>query len=150
MNRYRKVLALAVLTLAMTGLALPHTSGAQQPIVIKLANVQPVDHVIQVSLRKFAELVAERTNKQIQVQIYPASQLGTDQQTLEGVQLGTVQMVETSSASLDRFLPDVDVFAAPYIWKDIDHMLKTVRGPIGHSLTDRLLKSQGMRVLDFG
>jgi C4-dicarboxylate-binding protein DctP len=29
-------------------------------------------------------------------------------------------------------------------------MLKTVRGPIGHSLTDRLLKSQGMRVLDFG
>jgi tripartite ATP-independent transporter DctP family solute receptor len=49
-----------------------------------------------------------------------------------------------------RFLPDLEVFAAPYVWRDVDHMLKTVRGPVGQALAERLVKAKGMRVLDFG
>jgi len=134
----------------MIGLACSGPAGAQQPIVIKLGNVQEVGQTVQIGLKKFADLVAERTNNQIQVQIFPASQLGTEQEILEGVQLGTVHMFEGSTGSVGRFLPELEAFAAPYIWKDIDHMLKTVRGPIGGNLTERLVKSKGMRVLDFG
>ena len=123
---------------------------AQQPIVIKLGNVQSTDDIVQTGLKKFADLVNERTKGQIQVQIFPASQLGTEQELLEGVQLGTVHMFEGSSGSVGRFLPDLEVFAAPYVWRDVDHMLKTVRGPVGQGLAERLVKAKGMRVLDFG
>jgi tripartite ATP-independent transporter DctP family solute receptor len=82
--------------------------------------------------------------------VFPASQLGTEQELLEGVQLGTVHMFEGSTGSVGRFLPDLEAFAAPYIWRDTDHMLKTVRGPIGQGLADRLVKAKGIRVLDFG
>jgi len=123
---------------------------AQQPIVIKLGNVQATADIVQAGLKRFADLVAERTKGQIQVQIFPASQLGTEQELLEGVQLGTVHMFEGSSGSVGRFLPDVEVFAAPYVWRDVDHMMKVVRGPIGQGLADRLVKAKGMRVLDFG
>jgi tripartite ATP-independent transporter DctP family solute receptor len=123
---------------------------AQQPIVIKLGNVQATADIVQAGLKKFADLVAERTKGQIQVQIFPASQLGTEQELLEGVQLGTVHMFEGSSGSVGRFLPDVEVFAAPYVWRNVDHMMKVVRGPIGQGLADRLVKAKGMRVLDFG
>lgn len=146
----RRMVLGVILALLVGPMAAPGGVAAQQPIVIKLGNVQEVGQTVQVGLKKFADLVAERTTNRIQVQVFPASQLGTEQEILEGVQLGTVHMFEGSTGSVGRFLPELEAFAAPYIWKDIDHMLKTVRGPIGAGLTERLVKSKGMRVLDFG
>jgi tripartite ATP-independent transporter DctP family solute receptor len=138
---------MAAIVIVLCGAAL---APAQQPIVIKLGNVQATADLVQEGLKKFADLVTDRTKGQIQVQIFPASQLGTEQELLEGVQLGTVHMFEGSSGSVGRFLPDLEVFAAPYVWRDVDHMLKTVRGPVGQGLAERLVKAKGMRVLDFG
>ena len=150
MKRYRMLVAVAVIALALTGFVLPGPAAAQQPIVIKLGNVQATADIVQTGLKKFADLVAERTKNQVQIQIFPASQLGTEQELLEGVQLGTVHMFEGSTGAAGRFLPDLEAFAAPFIWRDLDHMLKVVRGPIGQELAERLVKAKGMRVLDFG
>jgi tripartite ATP-independent transporter DctP family solute receptor len=146
----RLAVAVAVLAFVVVGLVGPEPAPAQQPIVIKLGNVQNVESLVQVGLKKFAELVAERSKNQMQVQVFPASQLGTEQEILEGVQLGTIHMFEGSTGSVGRFLPDLEAFAAPYIWRDVDHMLRAVRGPIGQDLADRLVKSKGMRMLDLG
>jgi tripartite ATP-independent transporter DctP family solute receptor len=139
-----------VIAVALLGFTGPESTQAQQPIVIKLGNVQSTEDIVQTGLKKFAELVAERTKGQIQVQIFPASQLGTEQELLEGVQLGTVHMFEGSTGSVGRFLTDLEAFAAPYIWRDPDHMLKVVRGPIGQELAERLVKAKSIRVLDSG
>jgi tripartite ATP-independent transporter DctP family solute receptor len=140
----RRVLLMMVAVLVI---ASPALAGQ---VVIKLGNVQEVGQTVQIGLKKFGDLVSERTKGQIQVQVFPASQLGTEQEILEGVQLGTVHMFEGSTGSVGRFLPDLEAFAAPYIWRDVDHMLKAVRGPVGQGLAERLVKSKGMRVLDFG
>lgn len=138
------------LAISVTILAWGAPTQAGQPVVIKLGNVQATGDIVQAGLKKFADLVGERTKGQVQVQIFPASQLGTEQELLEGVQLGTIHMFEGSTGSVGRFLPDLEAFAAPYIWRDPDHMLKVVRGPIGQGLAERLVKAKGMRVLDFG
>jgi tripartite ATP-independent transporter DctP family solute receptor len=150
MKRRTFLKGVGILAVTPAPFVVARRASAQQPILIKVGNVQQVDQTVQVGLKKFGDLVAERTNNRIQVQIFPASQLGTEQEILEGVQIGSVHMFEGSTGSVGRFLPELEAFAAPYIWKDIDHMVKTVRGPIGAGLVDRLLKSQGMRVLDFG
>jgi tripartite ATP-independent transporter DctP family solute receptor len=142
------VTAVALPLLAFAGL--PSPAVAQQAVVIKLGNVQATADIVQTGLKRFADLVAERTKGQLQVQIFPASQLGTEQELLEGVQLGTIHMFEGSSGSVGRFLPDLEAFAAPFVWRNVDHMLKTVRGPVGQGLAERLVKAKGMRVLDFG
>jgi tripartite ATP-independent transporter DctP family solute receptor len=150
MKRRTFLKAAGVLALAPAPLLAPRRVSAQQPIIIKLGNVQEVGQPVQAGLKRFSDLVAERTKNAVQVQVFPASQLGTEQEILEGVQLGTVHMFEGSTGSVGRFLPDLEAFAAPYIWRDLDHMLKVVRGPIGMSLRDRLIKSKGMRLLDLG
>jgi TRAP-type transport system periplasmic protein len=138
------------LTVTLMLLLLIATPATAQQAVIKLGNVQATADIVQEGLKKFAELVNARTKGQVQVQIFPASQLGTEQELLEGVQLGTVHMFEGSTGSVGRFLPDLEAFAAPYVWRDVDHMMKVVRGPVGQSLAERLVKAKGMRVLDFG
>ena len=129
---------------------LPGRAAAQQPVVVKLGNVHQADLPIQVGLKKFSDLVADRTKGQLRIQVFPASQLGTEQELLEGVQLGTLQMMEGATGAVGRFLPDLEAFSAPYIWRDTDHMVRTVRGPIGQGLADRLLKAKGLRILDMG
>jgi TRAP-type transport system periplasmic protein len=148
MKRGAVLWALAAILLVETGGR--QAAEAQQPIVIKLGNVHQVDLPIQLGLKNYAELVAERTRNQLQIQVFMASQLGTEQELLEGVQLGTVHMFEGATGAVGRFLPELEAFAAPYVWRDADHMLKTVRGPIGQALTERLIKARGIRILDMG
>ena len=50
--------------------------------VLKLGNVQPAGMVVQQGLQRFAELVKERTGGAVEVQIFPASQLGSEQEMI--------------------------------------------------------------------
>ena len=118
--------------------------------IFKLGNVQMPTLLVQKGLQRFSDLVKERTKGEIEIQIFPSSQLGTEQEILEGVQLGTIHMFEGSTGAVGRFLPELEAFAGPYVWRDQDHMLKTVRGPVGEHLTQKLLKNYPMRILDMG
>src|ERR671938_410235 len=66
------------------------------------------------------------------------------------LKLGTVHMFEGSTGAVGRFLPQLEAFAHPYVWRDTDHMLKVVRGEIGQELARKLLEQHGMRILDMG
>jgi TRAP-type transport system periplasmic protein len=125
-------------------------ADAQSKAVLKLGNVQAPGMPVQTGLRKLSDLVRERTNGEIEIQVFPAAQLGSEQETLEAVQLGTVHMFEGSAGSVGRFLPQLEAFACPFLWQSTDSMLKVVRGPIGEELSRELLHKRGMRILDMG
>lgn len=147
MNWVIKCILFSVLFL---GLTLGYVNPSESKVALKLGNVQMATLLVQKGLQRFSDLVKERTKGEIDIQIFPASQLGTEQEILEGVQLGTVHMFEGSTGAVGRFLPELEAFAGPYIWRDQDHMLKTVRGPIGEHLNQRLIKSYNMNILDMG
>jgi tripartite ATP-independent transporter DctP family solute receptor len=146
MNRLVKFLVLSVFILTVA-LASPMAGYSK---VLKLGNVQPPTMVVQKGLQYFADSVYKRTNGEIEIQVFPASQLGTEQEILEGVQLGTIHMFEGSTGSAGRFLPELEAFAGPFLWKDLHHMLNVTRGSIGEHLNQRLIKKNGMRILDMG
>jgi tripartite ATP-independent transporter DctP family solute receptor len=139
-------IATACAALAIVQHALP----ASAETVIKLGNVQPPAMIVQKGLQRFADLVAERTGGELKVEIFPASQLGTEQEILEGVQLGTIHMFEGSAGAAGRFLPALEAFAHPFLWRDLDHMLAAARGEIGQELSQQLIDEHGMRILDMG
>ena len=147
MQKIVKFMLLSVLTFALV-LAIAPSSFAKT--VLKLGNVQPPTMVVQKGLKYFADSVYKRTNGEVEIQVFPASQLGTEQEILEGVQLGTIHMFEGSTGAAGRFLPELEAFAGPFVWKDLSHMLNVARGDIGEQLNQRLIKSQGMRILDLG
>lgn len=130
--------------------ALAAGGATAQTKVLRLGNVQPPTMIVQDGLHHFADLVRERTGGEIDIQIFPASQLGTEQEILEGVQLGTIEMFEGSTGSVGRFLPELEALAHPFVWRDLDHLLNVTRGEIGRELSDKLLADYGMRILDMG
>lgn len=140
-------LVLAVLSLAfVVGL---NPVGAASTTTIKLAHVNAVTHAINMSSEKFKQLVEERSNGRIKVQIYPSSQLGNEKELAEGAKMGTVDMVHISSGGLANFLPKMGVFDAGYIFRDQKHQRNVLRGKIGKAMRDELVKKSGIRILQY-
>lgn len=66
-----------------------------------------------------ADLITERTDGRITVTCYPDSQLGSDSELVEGVQLGSITMVIGNTAPQVTFVPDLALFDLPNTYVDI-------------------------------
>ena len=127
-----------LLSLALAASFSALTAGpafAQSPIVIKFSHVVAADTPKGKAVEYFKKLVEERSKGKIQVQVYPNSQLYKDQEELEALQLGAVQML---APSLGKFGPmgfkEFDVFNLPYIFDSSKDVERVTSGKIGQEL----------------
>ena len=144
-----KLIRAAALFATVLALALS-TAHAQTPRTLRVATLQGAAQPSYKGLVKFSELVQQRTNGALRITIFGDGQLGTEQESIEGVQFGTIDMFMGSAGSVGRFLPRLEAFAHPYIWRDNAHLLLVVRGPIGDELSNELRQKAGIRILDQG
>lgn len=129
----------------------PASSPAEQPkapekIVMKVSSVLTNETPQNMSMKFFADIVKEKTKGQIEVQIFPSSQLGEQRDGLEGLKVGTLEMLLTASGPLAQFVPSVDVVSLPYIFKGLDHMHKAVDGEPG-KLLEKDIENAGFKLL---
>jgi tripartite ATP-independent transporter DctP family solute receptor len=137
----QRVLVAILTVLLVSGTAL----GA--PIVIKFANTVAPDHPNHVAAERFAELVASRTDK-IEVQVFPAAQLGSEKDLLEGTMFGGVDMFQVSPGAVSLIQPEFAVLDCPYIFRDVDHLERVLHSEVMQPLYDKLEANRGIKVLD--
>jgi TRAP-type C4-dicarboxylate transport system substrate-binding protein len=75
------------------------------------------------------EAVERASNKRIEVQIYPASQLGPIPRQIEGVQLGTVEAFLGPTDFFVGIDPRYGVFSIPTLFRDMKHASETLADP---------------------
>lgn len=81
-----------------------------------------------------AELVREKSAGQMDIEIYPSGQLGSERQCLELLQIGSLGMTKVSASVMENFAPNLKVFSLPYIFRDKAHAFAVLDGPIGKDL----------------
>ena len=123
------VIALAAIMLA----AVPAFAKAR---VIKVSTTTQPSHIYNIGLKHFAKLVKEKTNGELEVQIFPAAQLGSERDAVEGLQLGTLEMTLTSTGPLGNFIPSVKLMNLPFLFQNRDEAYKILDGPIGTEIAD--------------
>lgn len=95
------------------------------------------------ALVKFEELVEAGSNGEIDVQIFPSSQMGPDREMIEGVQTGVLEMAVSPSSFFAGWDPAFGVIELPYMYPSKDVALKVLNGPEGDAMLARL-KGQGL------
>jgi tripartite ATP-independent transporter DctP family solute receptor len=106
---------------------------------IKLAHNGPEQHPFQNGALKFKEILEAKTNGAVEVQIFPAEQLGSEEETSQMVKQGTLACaVESAGGGLAPFVPEADLFNLPFIFSDIDHFYRVVDGPIGDQIAGKV------------
>ena len=125
------------------------SGGAQQSgetKTIKFAHWFAEDHPQHLAMLKFKELVEERSNGSLIVEIYPNSQLGSEDVYDQSVSQGTVEM-GCAGTNIQMYLPKIGVSEAPFLfegWEDAEAILT---GEIGDALTEGLIEGGNMRCL---
>jgi TRAP-type transport system periplasmic protein len=95
---------------------------------------------------KFAELVKQKTNGEVVVEVHYAS-LGTEAALAEAVMSGSVDFGNMAGSNATRFSNAYLVFDLPFLFKNYDNMLKALDGPIGRQAIAQFEKDTGLKVL---
>jgi len=104
----------------------------------RLAETHPAEYPTTLGDRKFAELVNERTNGRITIDVFPSAQLGEERAAIEQVQLGAIEFTRVSTGPMAEFNQDFGVFSLPYIFDDDDHVWRFLLSDAGDALLDSL------------
>lgn len=113
-------------------------SGCQLSKVktIKLAHGLDVTHSVHLALEFFGEEIHRISEGQLAVEIYPNSQLGSEREILELIQIGSLHMTKVSAATLENFAPKSKVLGLPYLFKNRAHAFRVLDGEIGQNLLE--------------
>ncbi|MPM24386.1 hypothetical protein SDC9_70868 [bioreactor metagenome] len=90
--------------------------------------------------------IKEKSNGRLVFQQYPASQMGAERETLEGVTLGTVDLAVISTGPVASFFPQVECTSLPYLITDREAGWKVYDGEFGQNL-GKMSESAGWKFL---
>ena len=85
--------------------------------VLRLAHTLDTTHPVHAALVFMAKELETRSAGRMRIKIYPGSQLGSERETIELLQLGAVDLVKTSTSPLEGFIPGMGVFGIPYVFR---------------------------------
>lgn len=101
----------------------------------------------------FQQLVAQRAGGRIRVEVYSDSQLYGDDDEMEALRLGAVEMLAPSLSKFGNYgLPEFEVFDLPFLFDDLGQVRRVTQGPVGQQLLQRLSRQHmlGLGFLDNG
>jgi tripartite ATP-independent transporter DctP family solute receptor len=119
---------------------------AEPQVMLKLGHGLDIAHPVHKAMVYMADRVKEKSAGRMKIEIYPNEQLGTEKESIEALQLGYMAMTKTSTAPMEGFVPQMKIFGIPYLFRDLEHCWKVLKGPIGKEM---LLagQSKGLRGL---
>ncbi len=134
---------------ATAALAIASAAGAASAKELKYAHFQAADmsspkHAAALA---FETCVEGKTAGAIDVQVYPASQLGDGGQVIEGLQLGTIQLGVVHDGPISGVYKPFAVFAMPYLFDDQAMAWSVVDGEFGAEMFEDMRAKTGIRVL---
>lgn len=105
----------------------------------RLGHLADENHIWHETMLKFAELVNEKTDGQIEITVYPNNTLGGETDTINAIKSGTADLV-ISGETLENWAPKAALLAAPYAFRDLEHVQKVVEGEIGEEIAQEIIE----------
>lgn len=111
-----------------------HCKSNQEQKELKLAHGLPVGHPVSKAIDFLSTRCAELSDGALTIKIYPSGQLGSEQQNVELLQLGSLAMTKVSAAVLEGFSEDYKALGLPYIFRDKEHYFNVCDSDIGNDI----------------
>lgn len=106
----------------------------QEKLVIKLGHDLLEDTPQHLGALEFKKMVEERTNGRVEVQVFPAGQLGTDIETAEMMQVNTVQAGLVPTAKLSGFHAPLQLIDLPFLFPNREVTYKVLDSELAQDL----------------
>lgn len=119
---------------------------------LKLGHSLDTKHSVHIAMEFMAKRVDELSDGKLKIDIYPSGVLGSERESLELLQLGSLDLTKVSAAALEGFVEEYKVFGLPYIFADQQHAFSVMDGPLGKEILSKGEKYwlQGLCFYDAG
>lgn len=121
----------------------PATEGTGKKVVLRFADQPSENDEMILAIKKMAEIVKEKTDGEVEIQVYPGGQLGSNNDVIQGVKMGAIdfgrmQMPFLADAGNE---PMLRVTSLPYLFPDFESELEILQGEIGMELLQAVTDS---------
>jgi tripartite ATP-independent transporter DctP family solute receptor len=121
-------------------------AGAQA--TLRSADIHPDGYPTVEAVKHFGSLLEQKTNGRYKVQVFHSAQLGQEKDTIEQTRFGVIDLNRINMGPFNNLIPETFVPALPFIFRSVDHMRKTMDGPIGEQIL-KAFEPHGLVALAF-
>ena len=110
-------------------------------ITIVLSDINNADSILGKASQQIADLVNEKSNGRIYIDTYHGGQLGTEEENIENLRVGTVGITRINVANLQSRgidVPEYTLFGLPYLLRSKDHAVSFFYSDRGEELASRI------------
>ncbi|MEK4384602.1 TRAP transporter substrate-binding protein DctP [Solibacillus sp. FSL W7-1464] len=123
-------------------------TGEYPKVTFKLAHITPTDHMWHQASEKFKEELESITGGKMSVEIYPASQLGSEADMVQQVEAGSVDMAMITAAYLTSRTPEMAAWFAPYLFETLEEANTAAQSDLGQQVLKKV-EGTGLKGLTY-
>lgn len=101
---------------------------------LTLSHNQDATSPVHKSMAFLGKRLNELTQGEVSVRLYPNSQLGSQRESMELMQMGAIDMVKSNASELEAFAEAYGAFNLPYIFRDRDHYYRVLQSDVGQDI----------------
>ena len=117
-------------------------TSAEPEFVLTYAENQPQNYPTSLGGERFAELVKERTDGKVIIQVKYAGEYGTDEEVVSQMQFGGIDFARISLAVIADEIPVLNTLQMPFLYQDAAHMWRILDGEIGSELLEKFQEAE--------
>ena len=112
-----------------------------------LGGIQSAEDTATLAMQKMAELVSEKSGGTVNIEVYPASQLGDATTQIEAVGMGSQDMFVDAGGFQSTFVPDKNAESMFFVFRDEDHYRAFLSSDLNKTMEDQFLNETGARII---
>jgi tripartite ATP-independent transporter DctP family solute receptor len=124
------------------------SDSAARRRVVRVGHDNPPSHPVHAGLETMAQVLSAGTSGSLRAQLFPSSQLGTQQEQILATAVGSQDLYLTGTGLLAQYYPPVAALEAPFVFAELANLYRAVAHPIGQKLLEGLRLKAGIRILD--
>ena len=117
------------------------TAMAEAKDTIRVAGNFAAEHSSSLAMAKFEEELERLSKGEIDVNIFPAQQLGGAAENVQAVKIGAIELMWVGTAYLTRTVPELEIVGLPFQFPSREAAFAVVDGPVGAALDEKLAKA---------
>ena len=118
--------------IAVAVIALSATAAMAR--TFRSADVHAKNFPTNLAVVHMGEELSKATGGKDNIKVFGDSSLGSEKDTIEQVKIGALDMVRVSSAAFNGIVPESTIPSLPFLFRDIDHLRKTMYGAQGDKI----------------
>jgi tripartite ATP-independent transporter DctP family solute receptor len=144
----KKNFALTGVSMMVAASVLALSAGAAQAHTFRVADVHSDTFPTVMALKYMGDELSKETNGADTVKVFSNSALGSENDTIDQVRIGAIDMVRANAAAFNDIVPESMIPSLPFLFRDVDQFRKVMYGPEGQKILNAFA-AKGMIALTF-